>query len=220
MYAFGCTVRQHQEPPAACPFARAAHRESNESAQLRSRRRPLLLGARPRLQRAGILQERVQAGSASGGRPHTRRGDPDRRIRLELVSSRQWRSGRHLPPDPLSHMQARIPQQRAEGTRLGSRRPPHGPQNTGDKLRAFSMLNARLLHPLVGRPRDFDDPPRHEPACALSARHWLQLCSSTVALKCLKDGRVSRSGISCSPIFFTTGPLRYCANASSEANSA
>jgi hypothetical protein len=28
-----------------------------------------------------------------------------------------------------------------------------GPQNTGDKLRAFNMLNARLLHPLVRQPR-------------------------------------------------------------------
>ena len=27
------------------------------------------------------------------------------------------------------------------------------PSNTGDKLRAFSTLNARLLHPLVGRTR-------------------------------------------------------------------
>ena len=29
-----------------------------------------------------------------------------------------------------------------------------GPPNTGDKLRASNTLNARLLHPLVRRPRD------------------------------------------------------------------
>ena len=33
--------------------------------------------------------------------------------------------------------------------------PPIGPPNTGDKLRASNMLNARLLHPLVRRPRRF-----------------------------------------------------------------
>jgi hypothetical protein len=35
----------------------------------------------------------------------------------------------------------------------GHARTPLGLQNTGDKLRASNMLNARLLHPLVRRPR-------------------------------------------------------------------
>src|SRR3972149_8188611 len=34
---------------------------------------------------------------------------------------------------------------------------PDGPPNTGDKLRASNMLNARLLHPLVRRHRRLCD---------------------------------------------------------------
>jgi len=51
-----------------------------------------------------------------------------------------------------------LPKQRECATVAGPGRvrlvlPPAGPQNTGDKLRASNMLNARLLHPLVRRPR-------------------------------------------------------------------